>query len=67
MSCSGAPDNKQVVKDTETGASSSRLGIGDRSGEMDIPVCAKLTDLPKEQLQLHLKKRKLRFERFESD
>ena len=45
MFCPGAPDNEQVVKDTEAVAASSWLGIVERSGEMDMPVCAKLTDL----------------------
>ena len=56
MFCPGAPDNTQVVKDTEAGAASSWLGIGENSGEMDMPVCAKLTDPSKEQLYSRLKK-----------
>ena len=56
MFCPGAPDNEQVVKDTGAVAASSWRGIIERSGEMDMPVCAKLTDLSKEQLYLRLKK-----------
>ena len=56
MFCPRAPDNEQVVKDTEAITASCWLGIGERSGEMDMPVCAKLTDLSKEQLYLRLKK-----------
>ena len=56
MFCPGAPNNKQVVKDTEAGAASTWTGMGEVSGEMDMPVCAKLTDPSKEQLYLRLKK-----------
>ena len=56
MFCPGAPDNIQVVKDIDAGVASSWLGIGENSGEMDMPVCAKLTDPSKEQLHRRLKK-----------
>jgi len=65
--CPEAPDNEQLNKGTEADVTSTWSGIGEVSGEMYMPICAKLTDPSKEQLQLHLKKRKLRFERFESD
>ena len=56
MFCPGAPDNIQVVKDIDAGVASSWLGIGENSGEMDMPVCAKLTDPSREQLHHRLKK-----------
>ena len=37
-------------------AASSWLGLVERSGETEMPVCAKLTDPSKEQLHLRLKK-----------
>ena len=43
-------------KDTDAVAASSWIGVGERSGETEMPVCAKLTDPSKEQLQLRLKK-----------
>ena len=43
-------------KDTDAFAASSWLGVGEKSGETEMPVCAKLTDPSKEQLHLRLKK-----------
>ena len=56
MYCPKVSKKEQLDKDTDAVAASSWLGVGERSGEMEMPVCAKLTDPSKEQLQLCLKK-----------
>ena len=56
MFCPRAAKNEQLGKDTGADAASTWSGTGEVSGEMDIPVCAKLTDSSKEQLYLRLKK-----------
>ena len=56
MYCPKVSKKEQLDKDTEAVAASSWLGVGERSGETEMPVCAKLTDPSKEQLHLRLKK-----------
>ena len=56
MYCPRVPKKEQLVKGTEAVAASSWLGLGERSGKTEMPVCAKLTDPSKEQLYLRLKK-----------
>ena len=56
MYCPKVSKKEQLDKDTEAVAASSWLGVGERSGETEMPVCAKLTDPSKEQLYLCLKK-----------
>ena len=47
---------EQLIKDTEADVVSNWTGMSEVSGETEMPVCAKLTDLSKEQLYLRLKK-----------
>ena len=56
MYCPKVSKKEQLDKDTDAVAASSWLGLGERSGETEMPVCAKLTDPSKEQLHLRLKK-----------
>ncbi len=56
MFCPRVPKNEQLGKGTEADVTSTWTGTGEVSGEMDMPVCAKLTDPCKEQLYLRLKK-----------
>ena len=56
MFCPRATKNEQLGKGTEVDLTSTWTGMGEVSGEMDMPVCAKLTDPSKEQLYLRLKK-----------
>ena len=56
MYCPKVSKKEQLDKDTDAVAASSWLGVGERSGETEMPVCANLTDTSKEQLQLRLKK-----------
>ena len=58
MYCPKVSKKEQLDKDTEAVAASSWLGVGERSGETEMPVCAKLTDPSKEQMNLRLKKGK---------
>ena len=67
MFCPRTPKNDQLGKGTEADVVSNWIGMSEVSGETEMAVCAKLTDPSKEQLHLRLKKRQLRFERFESD
>ena len=55
MYCPRVPMKEQLIKDTEADVVSNWIGTGEVSGEMDMPVCAKLTDPSKEQLYLRLK------------
>ena len=54
--CPRATKNEQLGKGTEVDLTSTWTGMGEVSGEMGMPVCAKLTDPSKEQLYLRLKK-----------
>ena len=56
MFCPRTPKNEQLGKGTEADAASTWIGMSEVSGETEMPVCAKLTDPSKEQLQLRLKK-----------
>ena len=56
MFCPRTTKNEQLGKGTEVDLTSTWTGMGEVSGEMDMPVCAKLTDPSKEKLQLRLKK-----------
>ena len=56
MFCPRTTKNEQLGKGTEADVTSTWTGMGEVSGEMDMPVCAKLTDPSKEQLHLRLKK-----------
>ena len=56
MYCPKVSKKEQLDKDTDAVAASSWLGLGERSGKTEMPVCAKLTDPSKEQLHLRLKK-----------
>ncbi len=56
MYCPKVSKKEQLDKDTEAVAASSWLGVGERSGETEMLVCAKLTEPSKEQLHLRLKK-----------
>ena len=56
MFCPRATKNGQLGEGTEVDLTSTWTGMGEVSGEMDMPVCAKLTDPSKEQLYLRLKK-----------
>ena len=54
--CPRATKNEQLNKGTEADITSTWTGMGEVSGETEMPVCAKLTDPSKEQLHLRLKK-----------
>ena len=56
MYCPRVSRSEQICKDTGADAASTWTGMGEVSGETEMPVCAKLTDLSKEQLHLRLKK-----------
>ena len=56
MFCPRTPKNEQLGKGTEADVVSNWIGMSEVSGETEMPVCAKLTDPSKEQLQLRLKK-----------
>ena len=56
MYCPRVSRSEQICKDTGADAASTWTGVGEVSGEMDMPVCAKLTNPSKEQLYLRLKK-----------
>ena len=56
MFCPRATKNEQLGKGTEADVTSTWTGMGEVSGETEMPVCAKLTDTSKEQLHLRLKK-----------
>ena len=56
MYCPKLSKKEQLNKDTDAVAAPSWLGVGERSGEMEMHVCAKLTDSSKERLHLRLKK-----------
>ena len=56
MYCPKVSRSEQICKNAGADAASTRTGMGEVSGEMDMPVCAKLTDPSKEQLHLRLKK-----------
>ena len=56
MYCPRVSRSEQICKDTGADAASTWTGMGEVSGETEMPVCAKLTDLSKEQLYLRLKK-----------
>ncbi len=56
MYCPRVPKKEQVIKDTQADVASTCIGMSKVSGEMEMPVCAKLTDLSKEQLCTRLKK-----------
>ena len=56
MYCPRVPIKEQLIKDTEADVVSNWIGMSEVSGETEMPVCAKLTDPSKEQLQLRLKK-----------
>ena len=56
MYCPKLSKKEQLNKDTDAVAAPSWLGVGERSGETEMPVCAKLTDSSKERLHLRLKK-----------
>ena len=56
MYCPRVSRSEQICKDTGADAASTWTGMGEVSGEIDMPVCAKLTDPSKEQLYLRLKK-----------
>ena len=66
MYCHRIFRSEQIGKNTGADAASTWIGMGEVSGEMDMPVCAKPTDPSKEQLH-PLEKMQSRFERFESD
>ena len=56
MYCPKLSKKEQLNKDTDAVAAPSWLGVGERSGETEMHVCAKLTDSSKERLHLRLKK-----------
>jgi hypothetical protein len=56
MFCPKVSKKEQLIKDTEADVVSNWIGMSEVSGETEMPVCAKLTDLSKEQLYLRLKK-----------
>ena len=56
MYCPRVPKKEQLVKDTGAEVVSNWIGMSEVFGETEMPVCAKLTDPSKEQLQLRLKK-----------
>ena len=56
MFCPRTTKNEQLGKGTEADVVSNWIGMSEVSGKTEMPVCAKLTDPSKEQLQLRLKK-----------
>ncbi len=56
MYCPRVSRSEQICKDAGADAASTKTVMGEVSGEMDMPVCAKLTDPSKEQRYLRLKK-----------
>ena len=56
MFCPRVPKKEQLIKDTEADVVSNWIGMSEVSGETEMPVCAKLTELFKEQPYLRLKK-----------
>ena len=56
MYCHRISRSEQIGKNNGADVASTWIGTGEVSGEMDMPVCAKLTDPSKEQPHLRLKK-----------